>query len=106
MRIKGSGGFILDDRVSGQLAISRAFGDLALKKEGVIAEPTVRKYQLKPTDTWLIVATDGVWDHVSDIESVICCEGLSTSDGISKLIIKEAMKKGSQDNITCMVLKL
>lgn len=33
MLIRKSGGFVMKDRVSGQLAVTRALGDLALKKE-------------------------------------------------------------------------
>ena len=31
--IRKAGGFVMKDRVSGQLAVTRALGDLALKKE-------------------------------------------------------------------------
>ena len=43
-RVKREGGIILDDRVGGALAITRAFGDYALKRDGVSAKPTIIKH--------------------------------------------------------------
>lgn len=60
------GGFILAGRVGGQLAITRSVGDHALRQEGVIPTPFIRKQILRPTDRWLIIATDGVWDSIGE----------------------------------------
>lgn len=38
-RVKNSKGTILNNRVNGTLAITRAFGDFDLKNKGVISEP-------------------------------------------------------------------
>jgi serine/threonine protein phosphatase PrpC len=65
-RVKRDGGIIMDDRVGGALAITRAFGDHALKKDGVIAKPYIKKHMLRPTDRYLVVASDGVWDVLED----------------------------------------
>lgn len=65
-RVKNGGGIIMDNRVGGSLAITRAFGDHFLKKDGVIAKPTVSKHILRPVDKYLIIATDGVWDVMED----------------------------------------
>lgn len=40
-RVKMDGGIVLEGRVGGSLAVSRAFGDYALKNEGVICTPYV-----------------------------------------------------------------
>jgi serine/threonine protein phosphatase PrpC len=56
----------MDSRVGGVLAVTRAFGDHSLKKAGVSAIPHVLKYTLKPFDKFLIIASDGVWDSLSD----------------------------------------
>ena len=65
-RIKAMNGVILDGRVGGTLAISRAFGDHSLKKAGVIANPTIKKHILRNSDKFLIIASDGVWDGLED----------------------------------------
>ena len=66
LRIKSGGGIVFDSRVGGVLAVTRAFGDHGLKKSGVIAVPHVAKYTLKPFDKFLVIASDGVWDELSD----------------------------------------
>jgi len=66
VRIKSQGGFVSGDRVGGVLAVTRSFGDHSLKKAGVSAIPYVLKYSLKPFDKFLIIASDGVWDELSD----------------------------------------
>lgn len=40
-RIRKEGGIVIDGRVGGSLAVSRAFGDYSLKSEGVTAVPYV-----------------------------------------------------------------
>ena len=58
------------------LAISRAFGNLELKEQAaagplVCSEPHVASLSLDPaTDRLIILATDGLWDVLSDAEAV------------------------------------
>lgn len=105
-RVKMEGGIILENRVGGQLAVSRAFGDYALKNEGVTAVPYVRKHFIRPFDKHLVIASDGVWDVISDQDAIDHCKEEMSTDDISKMIIKSAAEKGSRDNISCLVLKL
>lgn len=49
-------------RVAGQLAITRALGDLDLNDEGVICEPDVEEFEVTATTSLLIIASDGLWD--------------------------------------------
>ena len=65
-RIKLMNGLIVMSRVGGVLAVTRAFGDHALRDSGLISVPHVVKYTLKPFDKFLIIASDGIWDELSD----------------------------------------
>jgi len=65
-RIKSVGGKIMDNRVAGGLAITRAIGDFAYKSFGVTCQPYIVRHVLRPFDKYLILASDGVWDTVSD----------------------------------------
>lgn len=51
-RVKREGGIIMDERVGGALAITRAFGDHALKKDGVSAKPFVKKHFIRSSDRY------------------------------------------------------
>ncbi|KAK3193711.1 hypothetical protein Dsin_025021 [Dipteronia sinensis] len=58
------GGYVLEwvvPRVNGQLAVSRAIGDLSYKRYGVISAPEVTDWQsLTANDSYLVAASDGV----------------------------------------------
>lgn len=60
------GGFILKGRVGGQLAITRSFGDHSLKEEGVIVDPYTKRINNIINDTWIVIASDGIWDVIED----------------------------------------
>jgi len=47
-RIKNDGGLILNNRVGGVLAVTRAFGDHSLSKVGLTSVPHIVKHILKP----------------------------------------------------------
>jgi len=95
----------MDGRVAGGLAITRALGDMAYKNFGVIASPYVVKHVLRPFDKFLVIASDGVWDTVSDQQAIGCCSDELTTKQIAQNIVKLALQKGSGDNISCMVIK-
>jgi len=65
-RVRNAGGKIIDNRVGGGLAITRAMGDHAYKSFGVTSQPYVVKHVLRPFDKYLVIASDGVWDTVND----------------------------------------
>ena len=90
-RIKAEGGIILDNRVGGVLAVTRAFGDHALKKCGLTPVPHIVKYILKPFDKYLVIASDGVWDELSDQDAINYCIDDLTTEIIAKNIVRTAI---------------
>jgi serine/threonine protein phosphatase PrpC len=79
-RIEKAGGFVADNRVLGELAMSRAIGDfrykgnkqLAFHEQLVIAVPDVSVHERDlQNDCVLVVACDGVWDVLSNDEAVV-----------------------------------
>lgn len=69
---------VAHDQVPVRLAVSRSFGDHKLKNNLpasctaplVSAEPFVDVHKLNPEDQFVILASDGVWDRLSDDEAV------------------------------------
>ena len=105
-RIKNSGGMIFNNRVFGQLALTRALGDHSLKKYGVVSTPFINKIELKESDKYIIIASDGVWDVISEeYIKELALKFLNTEE-ICKNVIQQALMKGSKDNISCIVIKL
>ena len=101
------GGLIIIGRVGGQLAITRSIGDHALRRDGVICNPMIKRHVIRHTDRWLIMATDGVWDSLNekDVGEIIGHKE-ETAQKIAKQIVKMAIERGSKDNITCLAIKL
>jgi serine/threonine protein phosphatase PrpC len=107
-RIATLGGKIENNRVSG-LAVTRSLGDFKAKansKAAIICEPYVSRTVLKSTDKWLIIGSDGLYDQLSDQDIINAIYPESDSDKVAKISIKLALDKGSQDNITCITIKL
>ncbi|XP_076950396.1 putative protein phosphatase 2C 73 [Bidens hawaiensis] len=52
------------------LAMSRAFGDYCIKNFGLISMPEVTQWLITCKDQFLVLASDGVWDVISNQEAV------------------------------------
>ena len=104
-RVKKEGGIVMDDRVGGALAITRAFGDHALKRDGVTAKPHITKHYLTPADKFLVIGSDGIWDVLEDEDACKLCRDELTTKEIAQQIVKAALEGGSTDNCSCLVIR-
>lgn len=53
------------DRVMGQLAVTRAIGDTDLKPY-ITSEPEIVSFELDGDEDFIIMASDGLWDGVTE----------------------------------------
>lgn len=119
-RIVDAGGFVSSypndvPRVNGMLAVSRSLGDLYLAPY-VRWEPEVSTIKILPSMNIMVLASDGVWDTMSDQDVIdlytnhIKNEHIritsSTLAVYTRLIREEAQKRGSGDNITVIAVLL
>lgn len=107
-RIEALGGRIVHHgtwRVEGVLAVSRAFGDRRLKKY-VSAAPEIMTRRITPSDRYLILASDGVWDAFSSQTAVDIIGGATSVVDAANRLTAAAYKRGSTDNITSLVIDL
>ena len=106
-RIKKANGSIINGRLAGNLLISRALGDIDLREYGLISTPEIKESELFKNKL-AIIASDGVWDVISreDIVKMIKANGKHSLEDLAKAISKEAVDKGSMDNISVIVLKM
>ena len=91
--------------MGGSLAITRAFGDHSLKKDGVIAKPWIKKHVLRSTDKFMVIASDGVWDSMEDQDAINYCKDEFSSKDVAQAIVRGALDRGSKDNTSCLVIK-
>ncbi|KAK4601321.1 hypothetical protein RGQ29_010755 [Quercus rubra] len=122
-RVEAAGGRILNwngSRVLGVLATSRSIGDHYLRPY-VISEPEVTVTERTELDDFLVIASDGLWDVVSNefaCEVVRrCLDGQikrrisevsseSTAGDAAAILAELAMSRGSNDNISVIVVAL
>lgn len=116
-RIVELGGQVINNRVHGVLAPSRAFGNHDLKSvppaNVLSSEPEVMRYQLddakiRKSPCFMIVATDGVWDCMTNEQAcdlvgrTLKNTGGSAPSAAKKLV--EMASKKNDDDITVNVL--
>jgi len=104
-RITEAGGFVLNNRVNGVLAVTRSLGDTAMK-EFVVGSPYTSEMELCNEDEFLIIACDGLWDVVDDQKAVDLIHNCQDPQQASELLLKTALDNFSHDNVTVLVVKL
>ncbi|KAL5226722.1 hypothetical protein ABZP36_014987 [Zizania latifolia] len=122
-RVEAAGGRVINwngYRILGVLATSRSIGDYYLKPY-VIAEPEVTVMDRTDRDEFLILASDGLWDVVSNEAACKiarnCLSGRaasrfpesvsgSTATDAAALLAELAISRGSKDNISVVVVEL
>ena len=106
-------------RIDGNLNVSRGLGDhdfkdaqgLPLEAQAVSPMPDVRIVARAPTDQFLLLACDGLWETLEIGEAAgfllqKASDGETDCQNLANSLIDEAYKLGSGDNITAIVVKL
>lgn len=111
--VKANNGLIYNDRVEGQLAITRAFGDFNLKnkKKLISSTPYIKRLEIENSltikDSFIVMASDGVWDVLSDEDVFNLCKNNSEdSNIIAEQILYNSLENDSTDNISVIVIRL
>lgn len=108
-RIEKAGGSVFGDRLMGQLALSRSLGDFEYCSLGLISSPYYQSatVKLNGVSTFLIVASDGLWDVINDDELPNHLKKSSfDTQNLASRLVDEGKLIGSMDNISCLVIKL
>lgn len=113
-RIEAANGFVIKNRVNGELSVSRAFGDFEMK-ELIISDPECQTIQLKPEHHFLVLASDGIHrsytqEHI--VKRVLELRRQTESlKMIAQTIVEECLRlegvsKPSNDNVTLIIISL
>uniref|UniRef100_A0ACD5VG11 Uncharacterized protein n=1 Tax=Avena sativa TaxID=4498 RepID=A0ACD5VG11_AVESA len=122
-RVENAGGRVDEctNTVDGLLPTSRAFGS-SLYKQYVTAEPEVTAVARDPRDEFLILATAGLWDHVSPAAAcrfverklrsraraitpwVALLGGRGSPTALARELAEHAVRAGSPDNVSVIVV--
>ncbi|KAI9890414.1 MAG: Protein phosphatase 2C 1 [Vezdaea aestivalis] len=105
-RVSSAGGLILNNRVNGVLAVTRALGDTYMK-DLVTGHPYTTETVIQPeADEFVILACDGLWDVCSDQEAVDLVRATADPQLASKMLVDHALARFSTDNLSCMIVRL
>jgi len=120
-RILRSGGAVENGRINGVLEVSRAFGDIALKKFGVLCTPEYMKFRIeREKDQFLLLGCDGFWNAWTAAEALDFAQGLietenarSESEGdevdlvgcCRELVTHVVEEKKAQDNVSVLLVQ-
>lgn len=114
-RVKRDGGFVAMDEDSGifrvtsptggGLAVTRAFGDFAFKPF-VTAKPEVFSGEVGDQDAFIVLASDGIWGDLSNKEVGRALVENSDAKLAVEYMMEEAFARGSDDNITVVLVDL
>eukprot|EP01080_Neovahlkampfia_damariscottae_P004349 gene4349-7705_t len=104
-RIIEADGLLIQGRVNGIISLTRSLGDHNMK-DWIINDPYYSEMTITPKDKFLILACDGIWDVLTDQEAVTLIKEEIDSKKAAEKIVKEALKKFSKDNLSCIVIFL
>jgi len=96
------------------LSMSRSFGDLAAETVGVYAEPELVQTTISASDKLIVLATDGIWEFMSEPEVADLLLPLVESgdaQDAAEQLVQEAARRWEEneemvDDITCIVFFL
>ncbi|CAM6017072.1 unnamed protein product [Sphagnum balticum] len=74
------------------LAMARAFGDFCLKDYGVISMPEMSYRQLTERDLFIVLASDGIWDVLSNDEVVHIVASAPTRSTAARALVESAVR--------------
>jgi len=120
-RLRNAGGIILNNRIITAtscigLAVARSFGDKKYKYTQKLAEmmsePEITVRPIEPTDEFLIIACDGLWDVMGNQEATaFVAKTLQASKGDVASTARDLVNHAifhllSPDNVTAIVVTL
>ena len=93
-------------RLDGTLAVTRSMGDFGYN--GMTCEPYVERTIVESGD-YLVIASDGIFDVIEDpmlVKYINKNHKERPCSEIVKQICNDAVDFGSEDNISCIVLRI
>mmetsp|Transcript_66351 Transcript_66351/g.177651 ORF Transcript_66351/g.177651 Transcript_66351/m.177651 type:complete len:181 (-) Transcript_66351:221-763(-) len=103
-RIEDAGAFVTHGRLLTHLSVSRTIGTHVFKR-WTPPLPHVWEGPVGPRDTFLVLATRGLWDVLSDQQVIEVAQGVKGAKAMCTALVKEALDRDSQNNITVMVVR-
>lgn len=97
------------------LAMTRSFGDEVASRVGVTAEPEILELDLCKEDKFIVIASDGVWEFITNDEIAKIVKPFydaKNAEKAAEAVVKESYlrwkreEEGIVDDITCVIVFL
>ncbi len=85
---------------------TRSLGDRRFKPAGVVSTPEIGQRLRDENDRWLVAATDGVWDALSNQQVRAITGWHKTPRHVAEAIADAALQNGSTDNVTVLAINI
>lgn len=95
--------------------MTRSFGDEVASRVGVTAEPEILELDLCKDDKFIVIASDGVWEFISNEEIAKIVKPFfeaKNAEKAAEAVVKESYlrwkkeEEGIVDDITCVIVFL
>jgi adenylate cyclase len=100
--VRDAGSKVVAGRTAGVLAVTRSLGDFAVPD--VSKTPDISEVPLEPSDRWLVIGCDGVWDVVFDKLLGDMAIAARSAAEFAVDLRNTAYALGSLDNISAIVV--
>ncbi|KAI9003590.1 phosphatase 2C-like domain-containing protein [Gaertneriomyces semiglobifer] len=104
-RVIDTGGFMMNNRVNGVLAVTRSLGDVSMK-EWIIGSPYTTETVLTERDSFLILACDGLWDVCTDQTASDLIRDVEDPQKAAEMLLEHALENFSTDNLSVLTVRL
>jgi serine/threonine protein phosphatase PrpC len=71
----------------------------------VIADPEIKEDTIEEGVDFLVLATAGLWNVVSNQEAVSMVQSIPDAKEAARFLTDKAFRRGSNDSITCVVVR-
>jgi len=107
---EGGVSIAITDEVSVSLSVTRALGHKVFAQHGIIPDPEIYVHQLGPDDSFIVLASDGLWESMSPPQAIGLVSTCHDPQTAADLLLREAKAKApdpaNQDNCTAIVVFL
>jgi len=109
LRIMKLGGSVIGGRLQGKLGVSRAFGNYEFKESKYLtSEPEIKPEIVQSDAEFLVVGCDGLFEQFTNDEIISYIKNRLSSNSLEVIVkdlVEEALDRGTEDNLTVIVVK-
>jgi len=108
-RIYQNGGFVVNSRLNGILAMSRSMGDILLKQKGLTSFPDTIVGKITKDYKYLVIASDGLYDVMTNYEIIQFIQynltkGIEKKNIAKNLVLFSIENRYSADNVSVIII--